>query len=76
MTTEAIKKQLDSYLPLLTAKQQELLLDMVKNILHVEPSGKRINRKQYNKEIELAEKQIAKGAFTTQENLERESEKW
>jgi hypothetical protein len=76
MTKTAIKKQLDSYLPLLTNKQQELLLEMVKNILHIDSSDQRISVKQYNKEILEAEKQIAKGQFTSQEDLEKESEKW
>lgn len=76
MTTKAIKKQLDSYIPLLTAGQQELLLNMVKNILQVEPSAKKISRKQYNKEIEESEKQIKAGKFSTQSELEKESEKW
>lgn len=76
MTKTAIKKQLDSYLPLLTGKQQELLLEMVKNILHIDASDQRITVKQYNKEILEAEKQIAKGKFISQEDLEKESEKW
>ncbi len=76
MTKTAIKKQLEGYLPLLTNKQQELLLDMVKNILHIDPSDQRISVKQYNKEILEAEKQIAKGNYTSQEDLEKESEKW
>ncbi len=76
MTKTALKKQLDSYLPLLTSKQQELLLEMVKNILHVDSSDQRISIKQYNKEILESEKQIKKGNFTTQENVEKESEKW
>ena len=76
MTSIAIKKELDNYLPLLTNEQQALLLDMVKNILHVEPSKQRISLKQYNKEIAAAEKQIAKGEFTTQEDLEKEVKAW
>ena len=76
MTTKAIKKQLDSYLPLLTVQQQELLLNMVKSILHIDPSNKRISRKQYNKEIEESEKQIKNGRFTSQEDLEKAAEKW
>ncbi|MBK7183962.1 MAG: hypothetical protein IPH89_14150 [Bacteroidetes bacterium] len=51
MTTAAIKKQIDGYLPLLTNKQQELLLEMVKSFLNVDKDVKRITRKQYNKEI-------------------------
>lgn len=76
MTSAAIKKELNSYLPLLTDKQQTLLLDMVKSILHVEPSKQRISLKQYNKEIAAAEDQITKGAYTTQEDLEKEIKAW
>ena len=57
-------------------QQQALLLDMVKNILHIEPSNQRISLKQYYKEIAEAEKQITKGKFTTQENLEKEVKEW
>lgn len=76
MKGTAIKKELNSYLPLLTEKQQELLLDMAKSILHVETSSQRISVQQYNKEIADAEKQIADGAFTTQEDLEKEVKGW
>jgi hypothetical protein len=61
MTTTAIKKQLNDYLPLLSAKQQGLLLEMVKNILQVEPAGKRISIKQYNKELNEAIQQAKTG---------------
>lgn len=76
MKRAAIKKELITYLPLLTEKQQELLLDMAKSILHVDPSNQRISVKQYNKEIAKAEKQIADGAYTTQEDLEKELKGW
>ncbi len=76
MTSVAIKKQLNNYIPLLTNKQQALLLEMVKNILQLDNSEKRISVKQYNKEIAEAEKQIATGKYTTQADLEKESAKW
>lgn len=49
---------------------------MVKNILQVDNSEKRISVKQYNKEIAEAEKQIASGKFTSQSDLEKESATW
>jgi hypothetical protein len=76
MKGASIKKELINYLPFLTEKQQELLLDMAKSILHVDPSNQRISVKQYNKEIAQAEKQIANGAYTTQEDLEKEVKGW
>ncbi len=76
MKGTAINKELNTYLPLLTEKQQELLLNMAKSILHVDTSSQRISVKQYNKEIERSEKQIANGAYTTQEDLEKEVKGW
>ncbi len=76
MTAIKIKKELETYLPLLTVKQQELLLDMVKNILHVESTEKRITIKQYNKELGEAEKRISKGKYKTHEQAVKELSKW
>ncbi len=76
MTTTAIKKQLDNYLPLLTIQQQTLLLEMVKNFLNVDNEPKRISKKQYNKEINDAVAQIEKGNFITQKDAIKELSKW
>lgn len=76
MTTTAIKKQLDSYLPLLSKKQQTLLLEMVKSFLNVDKETKRITRKQYNKEINEAVSRIEKGDFVTQQDALKELSKW
>lgn len=76
MTSVAVKKQLSNYIPLLSNKQQALLLEMVKSILQVDNVEKRISVKQYNKEIAEAEKQILAGKHTTQSDLEKESDKW
>ncbi|HXB39513.1 MAG TPA: hypothetical protein VNZ49_03165 [Bacteroidia bacterium] len=76
MTAVAIKKQLDSYLPLLSKTQQELLLNMVKNILQVEPKEKRISISHYNKELELSIKQAKLGKTIKHKDLLKEIEKW
>ena len=76
MTVTAIKKQLDTYLPLLTIKQQELLLEMVKNILQVEPKEKSISVKQYNEELNASIKQARQGKTISHEQLLKEMEKW
>ncbi|MDO8999348.1 MAG: hypothetical protein Q7W45_06250 [Bacteroidota bacterium] len=76
MTTTAIKKQFDSYLPLLSAKQQELLLEMVKSFLNVDKDIKRISKKQYNKEIDDAVNRIEKGKFITHKDALKELSKW
>lgn len=76
MTSLAVKKQLNNYIPLLTNKQQALLLEMVKSILHVDDSEQRISIKQYNKELAEAEKQIKAGKYISQADLEKESATW
>lgn len=75
MTTNTIKKQFDGYLPLLSEKQQTLLLEMVKSFLNIDKDAKRITRKQYNKEITEAVARIDEGNFVTHEDALRELSK-
>lgn len=76
MTTAAIKKQFDGYLPLLTIKQQALLLEIVKSFLSVDKDAKRITRKQYNKELTEAVARIEKGDLVKHEDALKELSKW
>ncbi len=76
MTATAIKKQVDNYLPLLSSKQQALILEMIKSILNVDKGTKRITRKQYNKEIKEAVSRIEKGNFVTHKDALKELSKW
>ena len=76
MTTSAIKKQFDGYLPLLSTKQQELILEMVKSFLNVEKNSKRISKKQYNKELEDAVARIDKGNSVSHKDAVKELSKW
>ncbi len=76
MRNTALKQELNSYLPLLTVNQQQFILDMVKNLLQVEKTEQRISTKQYNTELDIAEKEIAKNQFISQEDLEKDSKEW
>jgi vacuolar-type H+-ATPase subunit D/Vma8 len=76
MTAIAIKKQVDNYLPLLSAKQQTLILEMIKSFLNVDKDTKRISRKQYNKELDNAVSRIEKGNFVTHKDAIKELSKW
>ncbi len=76
MTTTAIKKQFNDYLPLLSVKQQTLLLEMVKNFLNVDKDTKRISRKQYNVEVNEAVERIEKGIFVSHQDAKNELSKW
>lgn len=75
MTSTTIKKQIDEYLPLLSDKQQALILEMVKNILNIDEDVKRISRKQYNKELEEAVDRIESGYFVTHDQALKELSK-
>ena len=76
MTTTAIKKQVDNYLPLLTSKQQTLVLEMIKNFLNVDNDTKRLSRKQYNKEINEAVARIENGKAISNKHATKELSKW
>ena len=76
MTATAIKKQVDNYLPLLTSKQQVLVLEMIKSMLNIDKDVKRITRKQYNKEINDAVKRIEKGNSVSHALAIKELAKW
>ena len=76
MTATAIKKQFDGYLPLLSNKQQTLLLEMVKSFLNVDNDTKRITRKQYNKEITEAVARIENDNFVKHEDALDELSKY
>ncbi|TAF45897.1 MAG: hypothetical protein EAZ51_09270 [Sphingobacteriales bacterium] len=76
MTATAIKKQVDNYLPLLSAKQQELILEMIKSFLNIEKDNERISQKQYNKEVDEAVSRIENGNFVTHQDALKELAKW
>lgn len=72
MSSTSLKKQFDGYLPLLSNKQQALVLDMVKSLLNIDNDVKRITRKQYNKEIDEAVDRVEEGNFVTHEDALKE----
>jgi hypothetical protein len=76
MTATKIKKQVDDFLPMLTAKQQVLVLEMIKSLLNVDNDSKRISRRQYNKELDAAVERIEKGRSISHKEAVKEIEKW
>jgi len=76
MSAKAIKTEVEKYLPLLSAKQQTLVLEMIKSFLNVDTDAKRISRKQYNQELDEAIKQIEKGNGVSHTVAEKELSKW
>jgi hypothetical protein len=76
MTTTALKKELSTYLPLLSERQQTLVLDMVKNFLHVDGKEVRMSVEQYNNEIEKALKESKQGKVVSHQDVLKQSKKW
>lgn len=76
MTSATIKKQVDSYLPLLSNKQQVLVLEMIKNFLNVDQGTERMTKKQYNKEVNEAVARIEKGNAVKHKDALKELSKW
>jgi len=76
MTPTSIKKQVDNYLPLLSAKQQTLVLELIKIFLNVHKDVKRITRKQYNKELNDAVSRMEKGSSVSHKDALKELSKW
>ena len=76
METNAIKEQVDNYLPLLSSKQQSLILEMIKSFLNIEIDKDRISQKQYNKEINDAVTRIENDDFVSHKDALRELNKW
>jgi len=76
MSSKAIKTQVEQYLPLLSAKQQTLVLEMIKSFLNVDSDTKKITRKQYNQELNDAVERIEKGNAVSQAAAENELSKW
>jgi hypothetical protein len=68
MTTSAIKKQVDNYLPLLPKGQQSLVLEVIKSLYEEVSSSDRIDKTQYNKEIDASVARMDAGDFISHEN--------
>ena len=76
MTATTIKKQVDNYLPLLSEKQQTLVLELIKSFLNVDKDVKRVSKKQYNKDLNDAVLRIEKGNSVAHKDALKELSKW
>jgi hypothetical protein len=77
MKEQALNQEFYHYYNRLSKVQKESILSMVKSFLgKSEEKTQRISVKQYNKELEEAEKRINKGEYFTHESLKAEAKKW
>ncbi len=73
MKSQTANREMDTYFSLLTPEQKKSVLSLIKSFLK---SDKRITRRQYNAEIDAAEKRIERGEFFTQEEVKKKLDKW
>jgi hypothetical protein len=77
MKEQALNQEFFRYYNRLSKGQKESMLSLVKSFLEKDDKKtKRISVKQYNKELEEAEKRINDGEYITQESLKEEAKKW
>jgi hypothetical protein len=76
MMTTTIRNQVEDYLPMLSLKQQSLVLEMIKSLLNVDDDSKRISIEQYNKELDEAVTRIERGESIDHEDALKEISKW
>jgi len=77
MKDQALNQEFYHYYNKLSKGQKESILSMVKSFLgKSEEKTQRISVKQYNKELEEAEKRISEGEYITHESLKAEAKKW
>ncbi|TND09639.1 MAG: hypothetical protein FD123_996 [Bacteroidetes bacterium] len=75
MTKAALKSEIELALQ---ATENQVVLELVYSILRGDhaPVGKRISRKQYNKELKKAIEQGKEGKYRSHSDLEKELSKW
>lgn len=72
-----IDQELYQFIMQLNELEKQSVLHMLKTFVNGRARGpERITIEQYNQELEESEKEIEAGHFTTQEDLEKEMEKW
>ncbi len=74
--SQAIDRELQQYMALLNASQKKSILAVIKTFLPSMEKPERISRKQYNQEIEEAERRMDAGHYLTQEEVEKDAATW
>ena len=74
--TNAIDKELNTYIKLLDLGQKKSLLGMIKSFLLPAPPERNISIEEYNKEIADSESEIDRGECYTHDEVIRMSKSW
>lgn len=73
MTLLTMRQRLMDYMKVADAKKLEAIYTLLESDI---TQKKGFSIEQYNKELEMAEKQIESGNYIPQEELEKEMKKW
>jgi hypothetical protein len=77
MAISATDKEFLNYFIQLDEAQKKSLLELVKSFFKNDHEPMQsMSLEEYNRDLEEAEREIEAGHFTTQEELEKEMEKW
>jgi hypothetical protein len=73
--SKAIDREMFTYFMQLDEAEKKSVVDLLKAFMNGRKSD-RISVEQYNKDIDEAMDQVAKGEYTTFEELEKEMQSW
>lgn len=80
METAEIRKKIHQYIDVADERLLKIInaiiLEDENHIVAYTTSGEPLNKSQYMAELEASEKEIENGEFITNEDLEKEIEKW
>ncbi len=76
MSAKTIDIEIQKYLPLLGLEEKKSLLSVIRSFIHLRKEETGFNIKEYNKDIDEAISQVKEGDYISQDDFEKEMEKW
>jgi len=73
---QVLDKELHKYWDLLDTPQKKSILSLIKSFMHPSEKEPRITIEQYNLEIDAAMDRMDKGEFISNDEVEKEMDKW
>ncbi|MCB9032985.1 MAG: hypothetical protein H6553_04030 [Chitinophagales bacterium] len=75
MDTQTLDKKIVEYLPKLGKGEKKTILEVIKSFIDLKQKNQ-VDIEQYNKDIEIAEQEIAEGKFYTHEEVKKMAQEW
>jgi predicted transcriptional regulator len=73
---QVLDKELHKYWDLLDTPQKKSILSLIKSFMHHPETESSITLEQYNLEIDAAMDRMDKGEFISNDEVEKEMDKW